>query len=232
MNIVMKTHYLMIPAAIFAMLTTNGIALDINWPMNSLVVVDDPEGAPVDAIQSEPSGHPLILGRPDPWSGTGRFNPSLQDGALVFLGPQTSYVSGFWKNFQAFTIEVDVTFDAVDQDQTLLRVAGVWEIRLVTETGDPTLQFIGWREPLKPQAAPLAGIEAGRKYALKARMEADGTMTFESDTGESATAYLDKSPGTTDQYPELFVGSSNPDRFVRGFQGAIHRLQISAEDSQ
>jgi len=227
----MKMLHLAIPAAIFAMLTPTGMAIDISWPMNSLVVVDSPEGAAVDAIQSEPSGHPLILGRPDPWSGTGRFNPSLQDGALVFLGPQTSYVSGFWKNFHVFTIEVDVTFDSLDQDQTLLRVAGVWEIRLVTEVGEPELQFIAWRDPLKPQAAVLEGIEANKKYAIKARMEADGMMTLESDTGDSATAHLGRPASEFGAFPDLFVGSSNPDRFIRSLQGAIHRLRINTEET-
>lgn len=225
----MKRHRLTIPAAIFAILTTTGMALDISWPMNNLLVVDSPDGAPVDAVQSKPPGNPLILGRPDPESAAVRFKPTLQNGAMVFHGPQTSYVPGFWKNFQVFTIEVDVTFDAVDQDQTLLRVTGAWEIRLATETDVPELLFIGWREPLKPLAASLAGIEAGVKYALTARMEADGTMTLESDNGESATASLGQPVGTFGEYQTLFVGSSNPDRFVRAFQGTIHRLQFRTE---
>ena len=122
-----------------------------------------------------------------------------------------------------------MTFDSVDQDQTVLRVTGCWEIRLLTEGGVPKLEFIGFREPLKPVGVPLeAKIEAGKKYALKARMEADGTMKFESDAGGTAQAILGQPVGDASTYPELFIGSSNPDKFARGLQGRISRLRIQA----
>ena len=187
----------------------------------------------MEAIQSEPAGQPLIFGRPSPEAAVKRFQPSLQDGALVFSGPQTSHVPEFWKNYRDFTVEIDVTFDSVDNDQTLLRVTGCWEVRLLAEGVTPKLQFIGFRDPLKPVAAVLEGnIEAGQKYALKARMEADGTMSFESDIAGSAFAALGRPIADFGIYPELFVGSSNPERFERSLQGTISRLQIKAEEAQ
>ena len=228
----LKTKHLL-ATALLAVSPTTVPALDITWPMTTAVVVDSPQGIPVDAIQSEPAGQPLIFGRPAPEAAVKRFQPSLQDGALVFHGPHTSHVPEFWKNYRAFTVETDVTFDSVDKDQTLLRVTGCWEIRLLAEGVTPKLQFIGFREPLKPVAAVLEGnIEAGQKYALKARMEADGTMSFESDIAGSATATLGRPVADSNIYPELFVGSSNPESFSRPLQGSISRLRINAEEAQ
>ena len=228
----MKTTRLLLATALLAVLPTTTRALDITWPMTASVVVDSAQGIPVEAVQSEPAGQPLILGRPAPQAAVKRFQPAVQDGALVFRGPQTSHVPEFWKNYQGFTVEVDLTFESVDADQTILRVTGCWEIRLITEGGAPKLQFIGFREPLKPVAAVLEGrIEAGQKHALKARMEADGSMSFESDIAGSAAATLGRPVADSNVYPELFVGSSNPENFVRPLQGAISRLRISAEDA-
>jgi hypothetical protein len=228
----MTTTRLLLTTALVAVLPATSPALDITWPMTASVVVDGPQGIPTEAVQSEPAGQPLIFGRPAPEAAVKRFQPSLQDGALVFRGPQTSYVPEFWKNYRVFTVEIDVSFDSVGTDQTVLRVTNVWEIRLVTEGGSPKLQFIGFREPLKPVAATLEGnIEAGQKYSLKARMEADGSMSFESDIAGSATATLGRPVADFGTYPELFVGSSNPDKFIRALQGNISRLRISAKDA-
>jgi hypothetical protein len=225
----MTTTRLLLTTALVAVLTATSPALDVAWPMTTSVVVDGPEGIPTEAVQSEPAGQPLIFGRPAPEAAVKRFQPSLQDGALVFRGALTSYVPEFWKNYRVFAVEIDVTFDSVGTDQTLLRVTNVWEIRLVTEGGSPKVQFIGFREPLKPVTATLEGIEAGKKYSLKARMEADGSMSFESDTAGSAAATLGRPVADFGTYPELFVGSSNPDKFIRPLQGSISRLRISAE---
>jgi hypothetical protein len=228
----LKTKHFL-ATALLAVSPTTVPALDITWPMTTAVVVDSPQGIPVDAIQSQPAGQPLIFGRPAPEAAVKRFQPSLQDGALVFRGPHTSHVPEFWKNYRDFTVDVDVTFDSVDQDQTLLRVTGAWEIRLVNQGGVPKLQFIGFRDPLKPAAAVLEGnIEAGTKYALKARMEADGSMTFESDAAGSSFAALGRPIADFGIYPELFVGSSNPERFDRALQGKISRLRITVEEAQ
>jgi hypothetical protein len=207
------------------------LALDISWPMTGTVTVDSAQGIPVEAVQSEPAGQPLILGRPAPATAVARFQPSLQDGALVFRGPHTAYVSDFWKNYREFTVEVEVTFDSVDAEQTILRVTNVWELRLVNEGGTPKLKFIGFREPLEPVAATLDGIEAGKKYALKARMETDGTMTLESDAAGAVAATLGRPAADFNTYPELFVGSSNPEKFVRALQGRISRLKFHAEEA-
>jgi hypothetical protein len=228
----MKTTRILLALALVALQPATSPALDVSWPMTASVVVDSPQGIPVEAVQSEPAGQPLILGRPAPQAAVKRFQPAVQDGALFFRGPQTSHVPEFWKNYRGFTVEVDVAFDSVEADQTILRVTGCWEIRLVTEGGAPKLQFIGFREPLKPVAAVLEGsIEAGQKYTLKARMESDGSMSFESDTAGSATATLGRPIADFGTYPELFVGSSNPENFVRPVQGAISRLRLSAEDA-
>lgn len=228
----MKTSRILLATALLAVLPTTTPALDVSWPMTASVVVDSPQDIPVEAVQSEPAGQPLILGRPAPEAAVKRFQPSLQDGALVFRGPMTSYVPEFWKNYRDFTVEVDVTFESVGTDQTVLRVTNVWEIRLVTEGGSPKLQFIGFREPLKPVTAALEGsIEAGQKYALKARMESDGSMTLESDSAGSAAATLGRPVADSHGYTELFVGSSNPDKFIRALQGSISRLRISAEEA-
>jgi hypothetical protein len=229
----MKTKNFLLTAALLAVSPTTGPALDITWPMTTAVVVDSPEGLPVDAVQSEPAGQPLILGRPAPQTAVKRFQPSLQDGALVFRGRNTSHVPEFWKNYRDFTVEIDVTFDSVEEDQTLLRVTGCWEIRLLAEGVTPKLQFIGFREPLKHVAAVLEGnIEPGQKYALKARMEADGTMTFESEATGSAAAMLGRPVADFKVYPDLFVGSSNPGLFSRPLQGNISSLRINAVEAQ
>jgi hypothetical protein len=228
----MTTTRILLTTALLGVLPATSPALDITWPMTAAVVVDSPQGIPVDAVQSEPAGQPLIFGRPAPEAAVKRFQPSLQDGALVFRGPHTSYVPEFWKNYRVFNVEIDVTFDSVGTDQTLLRLTGVCEIRLVTEGGSPKLQFIGFREPLKPVAASLDGIEAGKPYTFKARMEADGTMTVESEASGSASATLGRPVADFSTYPDLFVGSSNPENFIRPLQGRISRLRINAEDAQ
>jgi hypothetical protein len=229
---IMTTKHLLLATALLAVSPTTSPALDITWPMTTTVLVDSPQGVPVEAIQSEPAGQPLIFGRPAAGAAVNRFQPHLQDGALVFLGPQTSHVPEFWKNYRDFTVEIDVTFDSVEEDQTVLRVTGVWEIRLVNEGGATKLQFIGFREPLKPVAASLDGIEAGKPYTFKARMEADGTMTVESEASGSASATLGRPVADFSTYPDLFVGSSNPENFIRPLQGRISRLRINAEDAQ
>jgi hypothetical protein len=228
----MKTKNFLLTAALLAVSPTTGPALDITWPMTTAVVVDSPEGLPVDAVQSEPAGQPLILGRPAPQTAVKRFQPSLQDGALVFRGRNTSHVPEFWKNYRDFTVEIDVTFDSVEEDQTLLRVTGCWEIRLINQGGIPKVKFIGLRGPLNPVAATLDGIEAGRKYEFKARMEADGTMTFESEATGSAAAMLGRPVADFKVYPDLFVGSSNPGLFSRPLQGNISSLRINAVEAQ
>ena len=227
----MKSTRLLLAIPLLLALAATALALDISWPMTATVTMDGPQGVPVDAIQSQPAGQPIVFGRTE--TGNIRFQPALQKGALVFRGSQTSHVPKFWKNYRDFTVEAEVTFDSVDQDQTVLRVTGCWEIRLLTEGGVPKLQFIGFREPLKPVAAVLEGnIEAGKKYALKARMEADGTMKFESDAGGTAQAILGQPVSDASTYPELFIGSSNPENFSRPLQGSISRLRINAEEAQ
>jgi hypothetical protein len=227
----MKSTRLLLAIPLLPALAATALALDISWPLTGTVPLGTPEGFTVEAIQSNPPGQPIVFGRPGPEAGNIRFQPSLQKSALVFRGPQTSYVAKFWKNYRVFSVEIDVTFDSVATDQTLLRVTNVWELRLVTEGGSPKLQFIGFREPLKPVAATLEGIEAGKKYSLKARMEADGKMNFDSDSAGSAQATLGQPAADFSNYPELFVGSSNPDKFARALQGNISRLRISAEDA-
>ncbi len=90
------------------------VALEISWPLTQIITAETPEGAVVDAIQSEPSGYPLFLGRPAEHAGMGGFQPLLQDGALVFGPNTTSYVADFWKNFQEFSFEVELKFDSVE----------------------------------------------------------------------------------------------------------------------
>ncbi len=63
------------------------------------------------------------------------------------------------------------------------------------------------------------------------RCLADGTMTFESDAAGSATAKLGQPAAKGGTYPELFVGSSNPQKFARPLQGKISRLRINAEET-
>lgn len=227
----MKSTRLLLAIPLLPALAATALALDISWPMTATVTVDSPQGVPVDAIQSQPAGQPIVFGRPGPEAGNIRFQPSLQSSALLFRGPQTSYVPKFWKNYRDFTVEIDVTFDSVAKEQTLLRVSGCWEIRLVNEGGTSRLQFIGFREPLKPVAATIEKIEAGKKYALKARMEADGKMNFESDSAGSAQAILGQPAANFNTYPELFVGSSNPEKFTRPLQGSISRLRVLTSDA-
>jgi hypothetical protein len=63
-------------------------------------------------------------------------------------------------------------------------------------------------------------------------MEADGTMTVESEASGSASATLGRPVADFSTYPDLFVGSSNPENFIRPLQGRISRLRINAEEAQ
>jgi len=180
-----------------------------------------------------PTRRPAAYPRPLGASGGGQTLPARRARRCFGLSRAPNFPrSRILEKLQDFTVEVDVTFESVEADQTILRVTACWEIRLITEGGAPKLQFIGFREPLKPVAAPLEGsIEAGQKYAVKARMEADGSMSFESDIAGSATATLGRPVADSNVYTELFVGSSNRENFVRPLQGAISRVRITAEDA-
>ena len=207
------------------------LALDISWPLTGTVPAETPEGFVVEAIQSEPPGYPLFLGRPAPEAGVKTFQPSLQDGTLLFGPNTTAFAADFWKNFKDFGFEVELKFDSTDADQTVLRVSGSWELRLAANDGNPLLIFIAFRDPLKPVEISLDGIEAGKTYSLKGRVQADGTMTLESSDGQSYTASLGQPPADWENFPELYVGSSNPRRAIRPFFGTISRLQFRAEQA-
>jgi hypothetical protein len=220
------TTRLLLFTALLPALAATSPALDISWPMTGTVTVDSPQGTPVTAIQSVPAGNPLLLGRPAPATAVARFQPSLQSGALEFRAPHTSYVAGFWKNFRAFTVEMDVTFATVATSQTLVRASGCFEVRLVPEGSTGRLDFYGWSSPLPVVAASLGGIQAGKKYTFKARMRADGGMTLESDAGGFASAALGQEVGDFIIYPELYVGSAPPTQFIRPLDGSISRLRF------
>ena len=100
----MKSTRLLLAIPLLPALAATALALDISWPMTATVTVDSPQGVPVDAIQSQPAGQPIVFGRSGPEAGNIRFQPSLQSSALVFRGPQTSYVPKFWKNYRDFTV--------------------------------------------------------------------------------------------------------------------------------
>jgi hypothetical protein len=207
------------------------LALELSWPLTQTTTAETPEGFAVEAIQSEPPGHPLFLGRPAPQAGVIGFQPALQDGALVFGPNTTAFAAEFWKNFKDFGFEVELKFDTVELDQTVLRVSGSWELRLAANEGRPALQFIGFREGLKAVDVSLEGIEAGKTYSLQGRMQADGTMTLESSDGESYTASLGQPPAEWVDFPDFYVGSSNPRAALRPFLGTISRLQFRAEEA-
>ena len=207
------------------------LALELSWPLTQTVQTETPEGFSVESIQSEPPGHPLFLGRPAPQAGVKGFQPSLRDGALVFGPNTTAFAAEFWKNFRDFGFEVDLKFDTVEIDQTVLRVSGCWELRLAANQGRPALQFIGFREGLQAVDVSLEGIEAGKTYSLQGRMQADGTMTLESSDGESYTASLGQPPSDWVDFPDFYVGSSNPRATLRPFLGTISRLQFRAEEA-
>jgi hypothetical protein len=57
-------------------------------------------------------------------------------------------------------------------------------------------------------------------------------MTIESEATGSASATLGRPVADFSVYPDLFVGSSNPENFIRPLQGRISRLRINAEEAQ
>lgn len=227
----MKIPLILVASALLGLLTPSALALEISWPLTQTATVETPEGFAVEAIQSEPPGHPLFLGRPAPQAGVKGFQPALRDGALGFGPNTTAFAADFWKNFKDFGFEMDLQFSTVDVDQTVLRVSGSWELRLAANQGKPTLQFIGFREGLKAVDVSLEGIEAGKVYSLKGTTKADGTMTLESADGESYTASLGQPPHDWVDFPEFYVGSSNPRHAIRPFQGTISRLLFRAEEA-
>lgn len=206
-------------------------ALEISWPLTQATMAETPEGFQVEAIESEPPGHPLFLGRAAPQAGVKVHQPSLRDGGLVFGPNTTAFAADFWKNFKDFGFEVELKFDTVEVDQTVLVVSGCWELRLAANAGSPELQLIGYRpSPLKAVAVSLEGIQAGQTYNFKGRMQADGTLTLESSDGESYTAQLGQPPSDWASVPEFYVGSANPRALLRPFQGTISRLLFRAEE--
>jgi hypothetical protein len=227
----MKTPLLLVGSALLGLLAPSVFALEISWPLTQTTMAETPEGFEVEAIQSEPPGHPLFLGRAAPQAGVKGFQPVLRDGALVFGPNTTAFAADFWKNFQDFGFEVDLKFDTVEVDQTVLKVSGCWELRLMTESGPPELNFIGFREGLRAVHVSLEGIEAGKTYSLQGRMQADGTMTLESSDGESYTVSLGQPPSDWVDFPGFYVGSSNPRATLRPFLGTISRLQFRAEEA-
>jgi hypothetical protein len=228
---IMKMMLIWTSAAIWIASAPPVLALDLSWPLTQATTAETPEGLSVEAIQSDPPGHPLFLGRPAPQAGIKALQPSLRDGALVFGPNTTAFAAGFWKNFKDFGFEVELKFDTVEVDQTVLRVSGSWELRLAANEGRPTLQFIGFREGLKAVDVSLEGIEAGKTYSLQGRMQADGTMTLGSSDGESYTASLGQPPAEWVDFPDFYVGSSNPRAALRPFLGTISRLQFRAEEA-
>jgi hypothetical protein len=209
---------------------TSAAAREISWPFNEIITAKTPEGFAVEAIQSEPPGHPLFLGRPAPQAGVKANQPALRDGALVCGPNTTAFAADFWKNFKDFGFEVDLVFDTVDVDQTVLKVSGCWELRLATESGPPALHFIGYREPLRAVSVYLDGIEAGKSYTIKAGMTADGTVTMVTPEGDVLSQSLGQPPSDWVDFQGLFVGSANPRAMMRPFQGTISRLQFHAQE--
>lgn len=207
------------------------LALEISWPLKELITAETPEGVVVDAIQSEPPGHPLFLGRSTPWSGMPSYQPSLQDGKLVFGPNTTAFAADFWKNFRDFGFEVDLMFDTVDVDQTVLKVSGCWELRLMTESGPPALHFIAYRESSRASSISLDNIEAGKQYRITVGMETDGTMTLETPEGEVFVRSLGQPPSDWSDFQGFYVGSSSPRAKMRPFQGTISRLRFHANES-
>ncbi len=193
-------------------------------------MAETPEGVVVDAIQSEPPGHPLFLGRPADHAGMRGFQPSLQDGALVFGPNTTAFAADFWKNFKDFGFEVELMFDTVDVDQTVLKVSGCWELRLMTESGPPALHFIAYRQSDRATSIALENVEVGKKYTIKAGMEADGTMTLVTPEGDVLMESLGQSPSDWSDFQGFYVGSSSPRARMRPFQGTIYRLQFQAKE--
>jgi hypothetical protein len=228
---IMKMMLTLASSVLWIVLAPSVFALEISWPLTQTTSAETPDGFSVEAIQSDPPGHPLFLGRPAPQAGVKGFQPALQDGALVFGPNTTAFAAEFWKNFKDFGFEVELKFDTVELDQTVLRVSGSWELRLAANEGRPALQFIGFREGLKAVDVSLEGIEAGKTYSLQGRMQADGTMTLESSDGESYTASLGQPPAEWVDFPDFYVGSSNPRAALRPFLGTISRLQFRAEEA-
>ncbi len=193
--------------------------------------VDGPIG-PVPALQSEPAGHPLIFGRSGDAPSPKRFFPVAADGALRFSGKATAYVPEFWKNPSGFTVTVDVEFDDVSTDQTVVLVTNVFDLRLTITNGEPALTLHAMRPPKPAVAARIDGIEAGRLYHVIASVSDTGEVSIHLDDGSTATADLEGSSSPWGAYPDLYVGSANPDKFSRPLRGSIHALSISTGTAQ
>ena len=208
-------------------------ALEISWPLTQTTMAETPEGFQLEAIESEPPGQPLLLGRPSPNLGDPRFQPLWKKGSLTFgPTPNFAYVANFWKNSKNFTVEVDLQFDSVASAQTVLAVVGSWELRMDDNQGAPTLEWIAYRrEPLKPVAASIPGIEAGKRYTIQAKMKPDGQISLQVDGKSEASATLGEPPADWNVMSSLLVGSAGPEKFRRPLLGSIYRIQISGSPS-
>jgi hypothetical protein len=229
----MKSTRLLLAIPLLPALAATALALDISWPMTGTVPLGTPEGFTVEAIQSNPPGQPLLLGRPSPNLGDPRFQPLWKKGSLTFgPTPNFAYVANFWKNSKNFTVEVDLQFDSVASAQTVLAVVGSWELRMDDNQGAPTLEWIAYRrKPLKPVAASIPGIEAGKRYTIQAKMKPDGQISLQVDGKSEASATLGEPPADWNVMSSLLVGSAGPEKFRRPLLGSIYRIQISGSPS-
>lgn len=220
-----RTALLLVTALGFSSLLP---AAEISWSPENEVFVDGKDG-PLSAISSKPPGHPLVFGRSGESAGKEKFFPVVEGNGLAFSGFATACVPGLWSNASDFSISLEVKFGRLDVDQTILMVSGVFDLRLSVNDGNASLDFIGVREPAKPLYLRAAGIEMDRVYRIVAAMDSSGEMVLRVDDVEAATGLLERPPSPPVLYPDLYVGSANPESYRRPFTGVIFSLSVDTQ---
>lgn len=205
------------------------LASSFQWMPRNEVLVDGSAG-PIPAIQSIPSGTPLLFGRTEAYTRKPRFYPRVEDEGLVFNGLATAYVPAFWTNPEAFAVTVELAFDDISSDQTVILVTGVFDLRLSTTDDEASLEMYGYREASKPASVRIPGIKAGHRYNVRAGVSENGTLFLQHDGARPATTRLGQAPAHWEIYQDLYVGSANPQKFRRPFKGRIYSLSVQLKD--
>jgi hypothetical protein len=224
----MKPHPTHIILAATLCLSSPLAAADIKWEIGEEVYVDGQGGA-LPAVPSIPPGHPLVFGRGGNYAGNQKYFPVSESEGLAFSGFGTAVVPGLWTNIAGFSIMLDVTFGRLDVEQSLVMVPGVFDLRLSVVDGIPSLDFIGVREPARPLYLKTTDVGEGSRLRIVASMNASGEMKLRVNETEVAAGSLGQPPSAPVMYPDLYVGSANPEVYRRPFTGVLHSLSVTTE---
>jgi hypothetical protein len=202
------------------------------WQARAEVWDDAPHGPVPVAPASDPNQPGLVLGLP----GTAfqeRYAPEFESGqadqadSYAFDGTAYAHVPDLWSNPAAFEGVIRFRPEDSENSQTLLLVSGVFDLRLEPEAAGKVSVVFYVLSGGRPTSIRSEPIPCGEWVDVTFGLRTDHTIFLH--VGEAAPLE-EILPGDLDPwntYPQLFVGSSNPDRFLRPFTGAISAIRIN-----